>query len=76
VGDVPTRIRCTGTSLPYHIANGWFGGLLPATVFALTAAKGDIHCGLWYPIAVAAMSLVIGTLLVRDTFGTDLHAKE
>ena len=72
----PTRIRYTGMSLPYHIGNGWFGGLLPATVFAMSAAAGDIYYGLWYPIAVAAMSLVIGMLFVRDTLGTDLHAKE
>jgi MFS family permease len=71
----PTRIRYTGMSLPYHIGNGWFGGLLPATVFAMSAAAGDIYYGLWYPIAIAAMSLVIGTLFVRDTLGTDLHAK-
>ncbi|MCX7305522.1 MAG: MFS transporter [Hyphomicrobiales bacterium] len=71
----PTRIRYTGMSLPYHIGNGWFGGLLPATVFAMSAAKGDIYFGLWYPIAVAAMSLVIGLIFVRDTLGTDLHAK-
>jgi MFS family permease len=72
----PTRIRYTGMSLPYHIGNGWFGGLLPATVFALSAYKGDIYYGLWYPIIIAAMSLVIGTLFVRDTLGTDLHAKQ
>lgn len=72
----PTRIRYTGMSLPYHIGNGWFGGLLPATVFAMSAAAGDIYYGLWYPIAIAAMSLVIGSLFVKDTLGTDLHAKE
>ena len=72
----PTRIRYTGMSLPYHIGNGWFGGLLPATAFAMSAAAGDIYYGLWYPIAVAAMSLVIGTLFVKDTLGTDLNAKE
>ncbi|MBL8581658.1 MAG: MFS transporter [Rhizobiaceae bacterium] len=72
----PTRIRYTGMSLPYHIGNGWFGGLLPATVFAMSAARGDIYFGLWYPIAIAAMSLIVGTLLVRDTLGTDLHAKD
>ena len=72
----PTRIRYTGMSLPYHIGNGWFGGLLPATVFAMSAAAGDIYYGLWYPIAFAAMSLVIGTIFVRDTLGTDLHAKD
>lgn len=62
----PTRIRYTGMSLPYHIGNGWFGGLLPATVFAMSAAKGDIYYGLWYPIIVAAMTLVIGLLFVKD----------
>jgi len=72
----PTRIRYTGMSLPYHIGNGWFGGLLPATVFAMSAAAGDIYYGLWYPIAIAGMSLVIGTLFVRDTLGTDLQAKD
>ncbi len=72
----PTRIRYTGMSLPYHIGNGWFGGLLPATVFAMSAATGDIYYGLWYPIVIAAMSLVIGLIFVRDTLGTDLHAKD
>ncbi|WP_442582734.1 MFS transporter [Mesorhizobium sp. ASY16-5R] len=72
----PTRIRYTGMSLPYHIGNGWFGGLLPATVFAMSAARGDIYFGLWYPIAIAAMSLVVGMLFVKDTLGTDLHAKD
>jgi MFS family permease len=72
----PTRIRYTGMSLPYHIGNGWFGGLLPATVFAMSAAAGDIYYGLWYPIVIAAMSLVIGTLFVKDTLGTDLQAKD
>jgi hypothetical protein len=62
----PTRIRYTGMSLPYHIGNGWFGGLLPATVFAMSAAKGDIYYGLWYPIVIAAMTLVIGILFVKD----------
>jgi MFS family permease len=72
----PTRIRYTGMSLPYHIGNGWFGGLLPATVFAMSAAAGDIYYGLWYPIAISAMSLIIGMIFVRDTLGTDLHAKD
>ena len=70
----PTRIRYTGMSLPYHIGNGWFGGLLPATVFAMSAAKGDIYYGLWYPIAIAAMTLVIGIIFVRETKGVDLDA--
>ncbi|ESY82873.1 MAG: MHS family MFS transporter [Mesorhizobium sp.] len=72
----PTRIRYTGMSLPYHIGNGWFGGLLPATVFALSAYKGDIYYGLWYPVVIAAITLVIGMIFVKDTLGTDLHAKE
>ena len=72
----PTRIRYTGMSLPYHIGNGWFGGLLPATVFALSAYKGDIYYGLWYPVVIAAMSLIIGMIFVKDTLGTDLNAKQ
>ncbi|MER8924025.1 MFS transporter [Mesorhizobium sp. M0802] len=72
----PTRIRYTGMSLPYHIGNGWFGGFLPAIVFALSAYKGDIYYGLWYPVVIAAMSLVIGMIFVRDTLGTDLHTKQ
>ncbi|TGQ47681.1 MFS transporter [Mesorhizobium sp. M00.F.Ca.ET.216.01.1.1] len=72
----PTRIRYTGMSLPYHIGNGWFGGLLPATVFALSAYKGDIYYGLWYPVVIAAMSLVIGMIFVKDTLGTNLHTKQ
>ncbi|WP_113407404.1 MFS transporter [Hyphomicrobiales bacterium] len=70
----PTRIRYTGMSLPYHIGNGWFGGLLPATVFAMSAAKGDIYYGLWYPIAIAAMTLIIGLIFVRETKGVDLNS--
>ncbi|QND64865.1 MHS family MFS transporter [Mesorhizobium loti] len=72
----PTRIRYTGMSLPYHIGNGWFGGLLPAIVFALSASKGDIYYGLWYPVVIAAMSLIIGMIFVRDTLGTNLHDKQ
>ena len=56
----PTRIRYTSMSLPYHIGNGWFGGLLPATVFAMIAQTGNIFFGLWYPIVVAIMTVVIG----------------
>jgi MFS family permease len=72
----PTRIRYTGMSLPYHIGNGWFGGLLPATVFALSAYRGDIYYGLWYPVVIAAMSLVIGMIFIKDTLGTNLHTKQ
>ena len=70
----PTRIRYTGMSLPYHIGNGWFGGLLPAIVFALSASAGDIYYGLWYPIIIACMSLVIGMLFLRETKNNNVHA--
>jgi hypothetical protein len=63
----PTRIRYTSMSLPYHIGNGWFGGFLPAIVFAMVAAKGDIYFGLWYPIVIAAITFVIGTFFIRET---------
>ncbi|MBS1165109.1 MAG: transporter [Proteobacteria bacterium] len=70
----PTRIRYTSMSLPYHIGNGWFGGFLPTTAFAMVAATGDIYYGLWYPIVVAAVTLVIGMLFVRETKDNDIHA--
>ena len=63
----PTRIRYTSMSLPYHIGNGWFGGFLPTTAFAMVAATGDIYYGLWYPIVVALMTFVIGSIFVRET---------
>ena len=69
----PTRIRYSSMSLPYHIGNGWFGGLLPTFAFAIVAATGNIYSGLWYPIGIAAMTLVIGLLFVRETRGTDIH---
>ena len=72
----PTRIRYTGMSLPYHIGNGWFGGLLPATAFAMSAAKGDIYYGLWYPIVDCGDDAVIGMIFVKDTLGTDLRTKD
>ena len=68
----PTKIRYTSMSLPYHIGNGWFGGLLPLLATAVVAAQGDIYAGLWYPIIVAVMTLVIGTLFLRDTKGVDI----
>lgn len=70
----PTRIRYTSMSLPYHIGNGWFGGLLPSITFAMVAQNGNIYHGLWYPIGVAAMSLVIGLLFVRETKDRDIYA--
>jgi len=68
----PTRIRYTSMSLPYHIGNGWFGGFLPTTAFAMVAATGDIYYGLWYPIVVAVMTFVIGTLFIKDTKDVDI----
>ena len=68
----PTRIRYTSMSLPYHIGNGWFGGFLPTVAFAMVAAKGDIYHGLWYPIVVVLITLVIGLLWVRETKDVDI----
>jgi hypothetical protein len=59
----PTRIRYTSMSLPYHIGNGWFGGLLPTTAFAIVAQTGNMYNGLWYPIIIAGATFVIGTLV-------------
>jgi nitrate/nitrite transporter NarK len=72
----PTRIRYTGMSLPYHIGNGWFGGFLPPTAFAIVAATGDIYSGLWYPIVVALMTFVIGLLFVPETKDRDIFSYE
>jgi MFS family permease len=68
----PTRIRYSGLSLPYHIGNGWFGGLMPATAFAMVAQTGDVFYGLWYPIVIALMTVVIGTLFVPETYKRNL----
>jgi MFS family permease len=72
----PTRIRYSGMSLPYHIGNGWFGGLLPAMAFAMSAAKGDIYYGLWYPIVFAGITLVIGLLFLPETKDRDINAMD
>ncbi len=68
----PTRIRYSGLSLPYHIGNGWFGGFLPATVFAIVAATGNIYSGLWYPIVVASVSFVIALIFLPETKDRDI----
>jgi MFS family permease len=70
----PTRIRYTSVSVPYHFGNGWFGGFLPAIAFAIVAATGNIYNGLWYPIGIAAMTLVIGVLFLHETKDVDLQA--
>jgi hypothetical protein len=72
----PTRIRYSSMSLPYHIGNGWFGGLLPTTAFALVSWKGDIYYGLWYPIIIAMSTFVIGMLFVKETKDTDIYAAD
>jgi MFS family permease len=72
----PTRIRYTSMSLPYHIGNGWFGGLLPTTWFAMVAATGDIYYGLWYPVVVATMTFIVGMLFIRETKDVDIYARD
>ncbi|WP_293998823.1 MFS transporter [Sphaerotilus sp.] len=70
----PTRIRYTSMSLPYHIGNGWFGGLMPTIAFAMVAQNGNMYYGLWYPITIAAITFVIGMLFVKETKDTDIYA--
>ena len=72
----PTRIRYSGMSLPYHIGNGWFGGFLPPTAFAIVASTGNIFSGLWYPIVIALMTFVIGLILLPETKDRDIYAND
>jgi len=72
----PTRIRYTSLSLPYHIGNGWFGGLLPTMSFAIVAQTGNMYSGLWYPIIIAGVTFVIGTLFLRETKDVDIYARD
>ena len=72
----PTRIRYTSMSLPYHIGNGWFGGLLPATALAIVAQTGNMYNGLWYPIIFASITFVVGMLFVKETKDLDIYAKD
>ena len=72
----PTRIRYTSMSLPYHIGNGWFGGLLPTTAFAIVAQTGNMYNGLWYPIIIAGVTLVVGTLFIKETKDVDIYADD
>jgi len=69
----PTNIRYTSMSLPYHIGNGWFGGFLPTTAFAMVAATGNIYYGLWYPVVIAVLTAVVGVLLVKEGKSVDIH---
>ena len=69
----PTRIRYTSMSLPYHIGNGWFGGMLPLLATAMVASKGNIYAGLWYPIIVAIGTFVIGSIFIRETKDRDIR---
>ncbi|MBY4595640.1 MHS family MFS transporter [bacterium BD-1] len=72
----PTRIRYTSMSLPYHIGNGWFGGMLPTISFAMVASNGNMYYGLWYPIVIAAITFIIGLLFVRETKDVDIYASD
>ncbi len=72
----PTRIRYTSMSLPYHIGNGWFGGLLPTTAFAIVAQTGNMYNGLWYPVIIAGMTFVIGMLFIKETKDVDIYAND
>jgi MFS family permease len=72
----PTKIRYTSMSLPYHIGNGWFGGLLPTTAFAIVAQTGNMYNGLWYPIIIASMTFVVGMLFVKETKDVDIYAND
>jgi hypothetical protein len=72
----PTRIRYTSMSLPYHIGNGWFGGLLPTTAFAIVAQTGNMYNGLWYPIIIAGATVVIGGLFIKETKDVDIYADD
>ncbi len=69
----PIRIRYTSMSLQYHIGNGWFGGFLPAISFSIVAAQGNIYSGLWYPIIIASITVVVGTLFVKETKDVDIY---
>ena len=72
----PTRIRYTSMSLPYHIGNGWFGGLMPTTAFAIVAQTGNMYNGLWYPVIIAAATVVIGGLFIKETKDVDIYAND
>jgi MFS family permease len=72
----PTRIRYTSMSLPYHIGNGWFGGLLPTTAFAIVAQTGNMYNGLWYPIIIAGMTFIVGMLFIKETKDVDIYAND
>jgi hypothetical protein len=68
----PTRIRYTSMSLPYHLGNGWFGGMLPLMAASMAASSGNIYYGLWYPVGVAAMTFVVGLIFLPDRYGREL----
>jgi len=71
----PTKIRYTSMSLPYHIGNGWFGGMLPLLATAIVATSGNIYAGLWYPIVIAVMTLIIGAIFLKDTKSVDIDTE-
>src|SRR5690606_10958324 len=69
----PARVRYTSMSLPYHIGNGWFGGFLPTTAFAIVAASGNVYSGLWYPILIAGATFIIGMFFLPETKDREVH---
>jgi hypothetical protein len=69
----PARIRYTSMSLPYHIGNGWFGGLLPTIAFAIVASTGNIYAGIWYPVIVAGVTFVVALFFLPETYKRDIH---
>lgn len=72
----PTKVRYSSISLPYHIGNGWIGGFMPSIAFGLVNLTGDKYAGLWYPIGIAGLTFVIGTLFLRETNKVDLRDDE
>ena len=72
----PTRIRYTAMSLPYHLGNGWFGGLLPTTAFAIVAQTGNMYSGLWYPVVIAGITFIVGMLFLKETRDVDIYAND
>lgn len=72
----PARIRYTSMSLPYNIGNGWFGGFLPASVFAIVAAKGDMYAGLWYPVSIAIVSFLVAARFLKETKTLDINRND
>ena len=72
----PARVRYTSMSLPYHIGNGWFGGLLPTIAFAIVASTGNIYAGIWYPVIIAGITFVVALFFLPETYKRNIHHEE